>query len=124
MDAFKSQARQLANLRAPDEFEPAAGFYARVMQRIEDRQACSFWSIFMDATYTRRIAVASLTVMLALGGYAATQDFHGRSSQNLVAFSEGSHYDAPVMGSTSEKRDAVLENFETDHLSNPEGQIR
>ncbi len=124
LEGMRGQARELASLRAPEDVEPAAGFYARVLQRIEERQGNSFWAVFVDATYARRIAIASLTVMLALGGYVATQDAHARSPQSLMAYTEGTHYDAPVMGDTSQRRDAVLENFETYHLSNAEGQIR
>ncbi len=124
LDEMRAQGRELASLRPAEDLEPTAGFYARVLQRIEERQGCSIWSLFVEATYARRIALASLTVMLALGGYVVVQDAHVRSPQSLMAYTEGTHYDAPVMGNASQRRDAVLENFETYHLSNAEGQIR
>ncbi len=125
LEEMRRQSTQFRMLRPSDDLEPVAGFYARVLQRIEEGQVVSFWSVFMDATYTRRFAMATLTVLVGLGVYAAAGDMRPRTPQSLVAFSGSeSHYDVPVTGSTLQKRDAVLENFETYHLVNAEGQAR
>ena len=110
---MKAQAQQLSGLRVPEELEPSAGFYARVLQRIEERGSDSIWSIFIYSPVAKRIAFASLTVALALGSYVATQESReGVSvSESVLAQNNGRHYDAPVVGSQSEQRDAVLENF-------------
>ncbi len=113
----------LTTLRAPEEVEPAPGFYARVLQRIEARED-SFWAFFVDSPFSKRMALASLTIAVALGSYVISAERHeGSAAQNMVAFS-GTHYDAPVMGSQAEQRDAVLENFAEHHGIESQGQIR
>ncbi len=125
LDAMRSQSSILSALRAPEAIEPAAGFYARVLQKIEDREVTSFWSIFADSPFTKRLAFASLTVMLTLGGYVASQEMSDRVSRaNTLALSGESHYDAPVMGSQAEQRDAVLENFAAHRLVTVEGRVQ
>ena len=113
----------LVTLRA-EEVAPAPGFYARVLQRIEERQSDSFWSFFVDSPFSKRLALASLTIALALGSYVVSAERHEAAMpQNIVAFS-GTHYDAPVMGSQAEQRDAVLENFAEHHAVETQGQVR
>ena len=125
LDAMKSQSSILSALRAPEAIEPAAGFYARVLQKIEDREVTSFWSIFADSPFTKRVAFASLTVVLTLGGYVASQEMSDRVSRaNTLALSSEAHYDAPVMGSQAEQRDAVLENFAAHRLVTVEGRLQ
>ncbi len=113
----------LASLRA-EEAEPAPGFYARVLRRIEEREIDSFWAFFIDSPFSKRLALASLTIALALGSYVVSAERHEVTTpQNIMAFS-GAHYDAPVMGSQAEQRDAVLENFAEHHAAGSQGQIR
>jgi hypothetical protein len=64
--AFLDQARAVRTLRAPAESEPRAGFYARVMERIE-AQGASIWDLFFESALGRRIAFASLTLAVLLG---------------------------------------------------------
>lgn len=56
-------------LRAPDSAaDPGAGFYARVMDRIEAQRAVSpFWSAFLDPSFFRRLVMASATLLVLLG---------------------------------------------------------
>ncbi len=65
----------LATLRA-EEVEPAPGFYARVLQRIEERESESLWSFFIDSPFSKRLALASLTITLALGSYVVSAERH------------------------------------------------
>jgi hypothetical protein len=123
--AMKSQSMQLAGLRAPDNVEPSAGFYARVLQRLEEYEIDSFWAFFGDSPFGKRLAAASLTIALALGTYfvfqtADTPLVH----QNFVAINGKLHYDFPVIGSQEEQRDAVLDNFAEHHLAQEQGQTR
>jgi hypothetical protein len=124
LSAMRSQAVQLGMLRNTTNLEPAPGFYARVLQRIEECEVDSFWSFFLDSTVSKRLAVASLTLFLALGGYAVSQATQDRppASHNIVALNNGFHRDVLVMGTVSEQRDAVLENFAEHHLADSEGQ--
>lgn len=116
LTAMKTQSEMLRNLCAPEEAEPAPGFYARVLQRIEERGDRSIWSVLIDSPFGKRLAYVSLTVAIVLGSYVVAQesrDGHLRS-ENVVA--QGMHYDAPVVGDQAQQRDAVLENFATHHF--------
>ncbi len=63
--AFLEQARAIRVLRAAEEIEPRAGFYARVMEKIE-AQGASIWDLFFESALGRRIAVASLALAVLL----------------------------------------------------------
>jgi hypothetical protein len=122
---MKSQAIQIAGLRAPANIEPSAGFYARVLQRIEECEIESFWSLFGDSPFGKRLAAASLTIALALGTYVAFQTADAPFTRSNVLAMDGKlHYDFPVMGSQEEQRAAVLDNFAEHHLAQEQGQTR
>ncbi len=109
--AMRDQAVVLRSLRAPEEIEPLPGFYARVMQRIEDGYVRSVWTIFADSAFGTRLAYASLTIAIILGSYvvsAERRDGHLRT-ETIVA--QDAHYDPPVTGDLAHQRDAVLENI-------------
>jgi hypothetical protein len=63
-------------LRAPESFvaEPRAGFYARVMERIEAEGPISIWNLFIESAFGRRIAVASMALAILLGVYLVTSE--------------------------------------------------
>jgi hypothetical protein len=125
LDAMKQQCGILAGLRA-SEIEPAAGFYARVLQRIEDGEIGSFWAFFVDSPFSKRLAFASLTVALALGSYVVSQESRERTlaGGTIIAYNGGSHQDVPVMGDRAEQRDAVLTNFAVHPAAVSLGQIQ
>jgi hypothetical protein len=123
--AMKSQSRHLAALRAPENMEPSPGFYARVLQRIEEYEIDSFWAFFGDSPFGRRLAAASLTIALALGTYVVFQTADAPLiHQKIVAIDGKLHYDFPVVGSQEEQRAAVLDNFAEHHLGQEQGQTR
>jgi predicted anti-sigma-YlaC factor YlaD len=70
IEAMRKQAAMLQELRA--DAEPRAGFYARVMERIESQGPISIWSVFSDSPFGRRIAVAAMALALVLGLYLVT----------------------------------------------------
>jgi len=77
VNAMREQARLLRTLRAespPENIEPRAGFYARVMERIEAQRGVSIWSVFGESAFGRRLAVASMAVALLLGTYLVTAE--------------------------------------------------
>lgn len=107
IQTMQSQSALLRTLRVPEELEPAPGFYARVMQRIEERAKETIWGALIGSPMFSRVAYASLTVALVLGSYmiaAETRDGH------LIA-GITAHNDALVVGDVTQQRDAVLENF-------------
>lgn len=110
--SMQTQAELLTTLRAPEEVEPAPGFYARVLQRIEERAKESMWAAFIYSTFAKRLTYASLTIAVMLGTYVVTEEARdGHLGGSAAVVAQNSHYDAPVVGSETEQRDAVLENF-------------
>src|SRR5580704_18108155 len=67
--AMREQAAWIRGLRAPADSEPKAGFYARVMERIDAQRAISIWILFFDSQLGRRLALASMTLAVCLGMY-------------------------------------------------------
>ncbi len=108
---MKAQADLLQVLRAPEEVEPLPGFYARVLQRIEERAKHSIWSVFIYSPFGKRLVFASLTVAVALGTYVITEESREARLGAAGIVAQGVHEDALVEGNQAQQRDAVLENF-------------
>jgi anti-sigma factor RsiW len=82
--AMRAHATAFRSLRAPgDDLEPRPGFYARVMERIEAEGPKSIWNMFFESTFGRRIAVASLALLMLMGVYLVSTD--QPSDQMMVA---------------------------------------
>jgi|SRR5580704_16342993 hypothetical protein len=71
--AMREQRALLRSLRAGSP-EQSAGFYARVMERIEAQGVASIWSLFFDSRVGRGLAMASMVVALGLGVYLVTSE--------------------------------------------------
>jgi hypothetical protein len=82
LQQLETQARMLRSLKAGQEVEPRAGFYARVMERIEEQGQSSIWSILLQPRIGRRMAVASAVLALLLGGYLVSSEL---TDQQMVA---------------------------------------
>jgi hypothetical protein len=77
LNCMQEQA-QLLHVLAPERaVEPAAGFYARVLERIESRQAPSIWSLLLEPAFGRRMVATSLAMAGLLGCYLAFSDNYG-----------------------------------------------
>ena len=76
VQGMQEQTALLRELRAPEDFiaEPRAGFYARVMERIEAEGPISIWNLFIESAFGRRIAVASMALAILLGVYLVTSE--------------------------------------------------
>jgi hypothetical protein len=111
VSVMRAHARMLRSFRVPEEIEPAAGFYARVLQRIEEHAKRSIWAVFIYSPYGKRLAFASATVALLLASFVVAQESRDGhlTGENLVA--QEVHVIAPVIGDQSEQRDAVLVNL-------------
>jgi hypothetical protein len=72
--AMWEQAAWIRGLRAPADSEPKAGFYARVMERIDAQRAISIWILFFDSQLGRRLALASMTLAVCLGMYLVSSE--------------------------------------------------
>ncbi len=110
---MKGQAELLRSLRAPGDIDPAPGFYARVLQRIEERKKDSIWAFFIYSPFGNRLAYASLTIAIVLGGYVIAQESRDGHLTGVRMVAQSVHTDVPVTGNQTEQRDAVLENFVT-----------
>jgi hypothetical protein len=111
ISVMRAHSDLLRSFRAPEEVEPAAGFYARVLQRIEEHARASIWAVFIYSPFGKRLAYASATLALLLASFVVAQESSDGhlSGRNLVA--QEIHTVAPVVGDQSEQRDAVLVNL-------------
>jgi hypothetical protein len=71
---LEAQAGMLRSLQTEREIEPRAGFYGRVMERIEDQRRASIWAVFLEPAFGRRLAWTSAAAVLALGTYLVTTE--------------------------------------------------
>jgi anti-sigma factor RsiW len=65
-----------ASLRPQEAMEPAPGFYARVVHRLEERKpapALSGW-LALDLMFGRRLVFASLVMLAVLGGFLVSRE--------------------------------------------------
>jgi hypothetical protein len=111
LGAMKAQSQLLHSLRAPEELEPAAGFYARVRQRIEDSTRDSIWTGFIYSPFARRLTYVSLAATLLLGSYVISQEDGDGDLTAEQTVIQQFHEDPPIAGSLQQQRDAVLVNF-------------
>src|ERR1700722_1972131 len=100
---LEAQSQLLRSVRSTSA-EPRAGFYARVMERIEAQQPFSIWSVFLDRKFGLRLAVASGLLGGLRGVYLVTPDPSGQEAgvTATVAISNG-----PVDAGEQQQRDAV-----------------
>src|SRR5271156_686835 len=105
LGSLEKQAQLLRSLRGPRDIEPPAGFYARVMERIE-AQPPSIWSVFLDRRFGLRLAVASAALVALLGTYLVTSEPSGPefASSPAVVLTDPPLASAPSV----QQRDAVL----------------
>lgn len=98
----------MAELKAPEEFTPHAGFYARVMDRIESQRSRSIWSVFTEPLFGRRLVMASGLLMLILGAALFVPGFE--SDDEVSALGPPS---SSVIMTADRDKDAVLANLVT-----------
>ena len=127
IQGMQEHSQLLRELRPPEGFvaEPRAGFYARVMERIEAEGPISIWNIFIESAFGRRIAVASMALAILLGVYLVTSERSAEDpmiagqevQQQLVVVGEDgpariiTQMDSSAVGQSSQ--DAVLANLVT-----------
>jgi len=109
--SMKAQSELLQSLRPPEDVEPAPGFYARVLQRLETRAKESVWAVFAYSPVSKRIVYASLTLALMLGTYVITQERRDGHLGGTDIVAQQLHDYPLVAGTQAEQRDAVLANF-------------
>jgi anti-sigma factor RsiW len=63
------QADLLRSLKAPEVPEMSACFYARVLQRVEAQGRPSFWTLFVDPVFGRRLVYATGSMFLLMASF-------------------------------------------------------
>jgi anti-sigma factor RsiW len=73
---MQSVSLLFGSLRTEAAFEPAPGFYARVIQRAEETKPASFFAgIFaLDTIFSRKLVFSSLLTLSILGGYLVSRE--------------------------------------------------
>lgn len=59
----------MRSLRAPALPDQSPGFYARVMQRVEEQGRPTFWSLFLDPVFGRRLVYATGALFLLMASF-------------------------------------------------------
>ena len=105
---LREQAGLVRALRVDEAIEPAPGFYARVLNRIEQHVQPSIWSLLRDPSLGRRIAVASAALAFVVSAYiVSTEPFRMTPSPgSTVAIQRLSRQDTPA--TVAQDRDVVL----------------
>jgi anti-sigma factor RsiW len=109
----------LAERAAEEPVEPRPGFYARVLNRIEDQKVNSFWSGFLEPVLGRRLVYACGALVVVLGTYLVgteTQQNLNERNQNLDVVISQSQPSTAIDGAVQPRdRDAVLVNLASFH---------
>ncbi len=107
---METQAQLLKSLRAPAGIEPNAGFYARVLARIDSQRPISAWSFFLEPSFSKWFVTASLILVALAGSYMVSSEMQtpfGASSPVVILASEPSA--SELLGSDpTHDRDQVL----------------
>lgn len=109
---MKQQAEWMHELRAPADAEPSAGFYARVMDRIEAQSAKSFWGVFLEPVFAKRLALACLALFVVLSSAVwQTDPSPVLFENNPVSLLAAGELPAATGADPSRDRAVVLTNF-------------
>ncbi len=108
---LETQSQLLRSLRSGEDVAPRAGFYARVMERIEAQRRVSIWSVFLDRKFGLRLAVASGVLAALLGGYLVTSEPGGPETGVAATIATSAVSDT----GEQQQRDAVLVDLASYH---------
>jgi hypothetical protein len=120
LSLLREQSQLLRSLRNTESIEPRAGFYARVVERIE-AQPASIWSVFLDRKFGFRLALASAALVALLGTYLVTSEPSGPefvSSPSVVQVGvrqAGAQQSGSPNDESQQQRNAVLVDLASYH---------
>jgi hypothetical protein len=116
VEIVRMQSALFRSLRTAGDVEPAAGFYARVVNRIETQTKPSAWSLFGESLFAKRLAYASAMFVVLL----STVFFSSGNPEESFAVSApemilaGEEHPEPVsMENPQRDRDVILVNLAT-----------
>jgi hypothetical protein len=112
LSALQEQHGMLQAIRPNRVEEPAPGFYARVMSRIEKQEEDSVWSVFLEPVFGKRLAYVCGALVLLLGTYLVSTEpaEHMTPTSDIVLSQPSDSMDGQVQ---PRQRDAVLVNLVT-----------
>jgi predicted anti-sigma-YlaC factor YlaD len=116
LEAMRMHSALLRSLQPPPEIDPTAGFYARVMNRVETQARPSVWSLFGESLFAKRLVYASAMFLLVLGSVLVTstepdEPLAVAAPERILA---GEAHPVPVtMENPEQDRDVVLVNLAT-----------
>jgi hypothetical protein len=115
LDAMRAQSALFRRVLRAD-VEPGAGFYARVMNRIESQAKPSVWSLFGESMFAKRLAYASATFLVLVGVVfmSSNQPPQPLASSDPEMILAGEQRYTPVtMDDAPRDREVVLVNLAT-----------
>jgi predicted anti-sigma-YlaC factor YlaD len=112
---MQDQSQMLHVLAPPQAMDPRPGFYARVMERVEAQQSGSFWNLFLEPAFGRRIMATSLTLACLLGGYVAFTEASAKSpaAPNAEVIMAVQEHPANLGSNVQHDRETVLVSLAT-----------
>jgi len=105
---MKAQGALMRSLGVQEEIGPAAGFYARVMQRIESARPATIWDALMEPLFVRRVAYACAAVILFLFSYMVRTEPAEPMASNSPEFIMAVQPQPQLAGAVDKDRQAVL----------------
>lgn len=123
LNELERHSLAVRSLRAPELREPRAGFYVRVMQRIDEaRAANSVWAAFLDPTFARGLVYATVALVLLFGTYLVSTEPRDPALTPAPIAVQTPVHDAVATadddldnGTTAQERDAVLVDLASYH---------
>lgn len=103
----------LQSLRAPEGIAPRAGFYGRVMDRVESQRKTSIWSVFLEPVFSFRLAAASVALMLLMGVALYTV---GSDVEEQIAFDQQPQSQVVLVDNNENEPAPALVNGSVDAL--------
>ncbi len=89
IEHMRETASALHQLRA--DVEPRAGFYARVMDRIEAQGPGSIWNVFSESAFGKRLAIASMALAVLFGAYLVTSEQFVQEHATKIVDADANH---------------------------------
>lgn len=112
----REAAALLSELRVPEEdgmpVQPSPGFYARVMNQVDDERSVPFWEALIEPVFVKRLAFACLMWFFLLGAYATVFDGLGEDTahvaERMLTQPPSPEYHVRFGGDLERNRDSML----------------
>lgn len=95
----------------PEEAGPDPGFYARVMERVEQERRVPFWNVFLQPAFVRQLVFACLMWFAFLGAYVTifgTNDPSPQVAESIVTEQPLPEYNVRMGADLVENRNSML----------------